>query len=341
MALVDVCVPCYRYGKYLRQCVDSALSQEGVSVRVLILDDASPDDTADVARQLMRRDGRVQYLRNAKNLGHIATYNIGLEWCRGDYNVLLSADDLLTPGALVRASGVLDARSEVGLVYGLQVIYPGDGPPPEIPLTATGGWTVVTGQRFIAGACETTHNIVPTPTAVVRTSIQKRVGGYRADLPHAGDMEMWLRVAAHSDVAAIDAYQAYYRVHPTNMNKAYSAAADHWQRKGALDAVFDQHGERIQDRLRLQRLYQQRLGESAFWSASRAWSGGDAQACRELLDTSVRLWPDVHRTPAWARFRWKRRLGALARLIEPHVDHARMRARGGSRPNSISAAGPA
>jgi GT2 family glycosyltransferase len=45
LSSVDVVVPSYRYGRFLRQCVESVLSQEGVDVRVLIIDDASPDDT--------------------------------------------------------------------------------------------------------------------------------------------------------------------------------------------------------------------------------------------------------------------------------------------------------
>ena len=86
MARVDVIVPCYNYGHFLEGCVESALRQEGVDVRVLIIDDASPDDTEVVGRRLAERDPRVTYRRHAVNQGHIATYNEGLlEWADGDY----------------------------------------------------------------------------------------------------------------------------------------------------------------------------------------------------------------------------------------------------------------
>ena len=55
MSSVDVVVPCYRYGHYLRQCVQSVLDQSVRDVRVLILDDASPDDTEEVGRALATR----------------------------------------------------------------------------------------------------------------------------------------------------------------------------------------------------------------------------------------------------------------------------------------------
>ena len=80
MARVDVIVPCYNYGRYLGGCVRSALDQGGVDVRVLVLDDASADDTEAVGRRLAERDRRVGYRRHPANRGHIATYHEGLDW---------------------------------------------------------------------------------------------------------------------------------------------------------------------------------------------------------------------------------------------------------------------
>jgi cellulose synthase/poly-beta-1,6-N-acetylglucosamine synthase-like glycosyltransferase len=115
---VDVFVPCYRYGHFLRQCVESVLSQSGVSVRVLIIDEASPDNTAEVAAALASEDPLVSFIRHIENKGHIATYNEGIEWASADYMLLLSADDYLLPGALSRAAELMDAHPEVGFTFG-------------------------------------------------------------------------------------------------------------------------------------------------------------------------------------------------------------------------------
>ena len=96
---VSVIVPCYRYADVLEGCVSSILEQEDVDVRVLILDDCSPDDTPAVASRLAAADPRVEYRRNEQNLGLIGTANAGLQWADGDYVVLISADDVLVPGA--------------------------------------------------------------------------------------------------------------------------------------------------------------------------------------------------------------------------------------------------
>src|SRR5207245_10444433 len=103
MRRVDVIVPCYNYGRFLPSCINSVLSQEGVEVRVLILDDASTDGSGDVAEELAEQDRRVTVRRHRTNRGHIATYNEGIEWVAGDYTLLLSADDMPTDGALGRA----------------------------------------------------------------------------------------------------------------------------------------------------------------------------------------------------------------------------------------------
>src|SRR5437879_1536330 len=117
MSRVDVIIPCYNYAHYLRSCVESVLTQP-VDVRVLIIDDASPDDTTAVAASLAAADSRVEYRRHDVNRRHIATYNEGLDWASGDYTLLLSADDLLVPHALARAVHLLDSRPEVGFAYG-------------------------------------------------------------------------------------------------------------------------------------------------------------------------------------------------------------------------------
>src|SRR5215831_3479097 len=120
MTSISVLIPCYKYGQFLEEAVASVLDdQAGVDVRVLIIDDASPDDSAEVARKIAARDSRVEVSVHATNKGNIATFNEGLlEWADGDYCILMSADDRLTPGALQRASDLLDAHPGVGFVYG-------------------------------------------------------------------------------------------------------------------------------------------------------------------------------------------------------------------------------
>jgi len=84
----------------------------------LVIDDASPDNTAEVATALAREDPRVTVIRHATNKGHINSYNEGIEWALGITCCFFSADDYLLPGALSRAADMMDANPEVGFTFG-------------------------------------------------------------------------------------------------------------------------------------------------------------------------------------------------------------------------------
>jgi glycosyltransferase involved in cell wall biosynthesis len=193
-----VVIPCYNYGHYIQHCVDSAVAQPGVSVDVLIIDDASPDGSAEVVKRVAANDPRVRAIYHERNRGHIATYNEGLFQVDGDYVVLLSADDLLAPGSLGRATALMESHPDVGLVYGPAVSF-ADVPPPPARGRAT-SWTIWRGHDWVRDRCRTGRNALLSPEAVMRTSVLHTVGGYQATLPHAGDFDVWMRAASVSDV---------------------------------------------------------------------------------------------------------------------------------------------
>jgi glycosyltransferase involved in cell wall biosynthesis len=328
MSRVDVVVPCYNYGRFLGGCVESVLSQEGVEVRVLIIDDASADETPAVAEALADRDVRVEFRRHPANRGHIATYNEGLlGWAEADYSLLLSADDLLTPGALARAAALLHAHPEVGLTFGRQIVLRSEEPPPAPPDTeGEHSCRIIAGRDFLASCCSSASNPVETPTAVVRTDVQKRIGGYRADLPHTADLELWLRFAAAGDVGVIEADQAFKRSHATSMQREYlrQDLGDLAERRAAFDAFFRGQGDDLPGRGRLERAVYRGLAMEAFWGASRAFEQGEPNRCHELLEYAVGLDRTLPGRPEWRRLRLKRAVGpAFWRRLGPWIDRLR------------------
>jgi glycosyltransferase involved in cell wall biosynthesis len=308
MASVDVIVPCYNYARFLREAVESVLIQEGVDVRVLILDDASPDNTPEVAAELCAGDPRVEYRRHPKNRGHIATYNEGIDWLAADYWLLHSADDVLVPGALARATRVMDAHPEVGLTHGWSILTP--DPKLVTAIHVTPEVTVQSGLEFIRFRCEGGHNLLETPTVVGRTAVQKSVGYFRAELPHTGDMDMWLRYAAHGSVAFIHAHQAYYRTHGGNMSGGYQAARDLEHVKLAFDAFFERHGHQIPDAAGLRRIAYKAIGDRAFGDAYRAAAARDDLSYRAYARLAGELDPGSRYALRWIKLRLKRVLGA-------------------------------
>jgi glycosyltransferase involved in cell wall biosynthesis len=312
MSRVDIIVPCYNYAKHLSACVGSVLTQSHGDLRVLIIDDCSTDHSADVATQLVSQDRRVEFLRHTVNHGHIATYNEGLAWSTGDYTLLLSADDLLTPGALRRVVRLMDAHPDVGLAYGRQVVF--NTEPPALPAHAIpyeGTWRVIPGSELIENCCAVGANPVPTPTAVLRTALLKALGGYRADLPHTADLEMWLRFAAHAPVGVLEADQAYKRLHAHNMQHGFLTApvGDLRQRMAAFEVFFRDQGRRVAGAEGLERAATRSIAGEAFWGASAAFDRGDLIRCRECLSFALELDPDLKSRPEWFRFSLKRCIG--------------------------------
>ena len=214
---VSVIVPCYNYARFLPDCLGSILVQSDVDLEVLVIDDASTDASGDIAHDLARRDARIHVIRHRENEGHIATYNHGLREVSGEYVVLLSADDLLTPGSLGRAAALMEAHPGVGFVYGRVINIVGDQTP--APRTRVRSWTIWPGELWIRRRFATSRNVIRTCEVVIRASVQHEIGGYRPELPQLGDLDMWVRAAAVSDVGYIGgADQAYYRLHSGNMH---------------------------------------------------------------------------------------------------------------------------
>jgi hypothetical protein len=307
----SVVVPCYNYAHYLPACVESILSQ-GVRVQVLIIDDCSTDDTPRVGSDLAK-DPRVTFIRHEVNQGHIKTYNEGLALATGDYTALISSDDLLTPGALKRAQAVLDAHPDVGMVYGHSLYFQSND---NLPLARTGQprLDIWKGRDWIVERCKTATSCISSPEVVVRTSLQKKLGGYRADLPHTGDLEMWLRFAAHGSVAYLAGVdQAYYRRHPASMQATTfnTDLADLVQRKAAFDAVFDNPGSAIPGGENLRRQTHRALAKEALWIA--CWSYDRRRLNQVSVDDlesfAAKTYPDARSLSEYRGLQWRRRIG--------------------------------
>lgn len=330
MSTVSIVIPCYNYGHFLPDAVNSALDeQQGVDVRVLIIDDASTDGSADVARQIADRDSRVEVLIHRQNLGNLRTYNEGLlEWADGEYTVLLSADDRLTPGALHRAADLLDARPNVGFAYGRPLHFQ-HGSTLPVARTTVSGWSIWRGRWWLERRFRDAHNCITSPEVMVRTDLQKRVGGYDLRLPHAGDIEMWLRLAAHGDVGYIrGADQAYYRVHQSNMTNSRTSLVDLQQRRLAFEVVSEHYVDAKLDLNCLSDVLHRKLAWEALWAAARAYDRGRTQLTpvNELIAFAFDCWPEAQRLAVYRGLRLRQLVGAeIMPFLQPLILSAVLR----------------
>lgn len=298
MASIDVAIPSYNYGRYLRDCVQSVLSQEGVDLRVLIVDNASTDDSPQIARELAASDSRVELCLRERNLGQHASFNQGVDWAEADYFAILCADDLLPLGALARAVAIMEQNPDVNLVYGRTEFVPSAFSPSTLALPSQpADFRIFSGQEFLEIFCRTGRSPISGPTAIVRTAAQKRAGHYLTSLPHTDDVEMWMRIACLGSVAEIDAVQLYARIHEANQSAAVSNVHS-WnlEMEQAFAAFFSGAGAALGQARRLHRMACRSLAHRAYWCAVSHVLRGEPGA-PDLMRFALRLRPTLALVP--------------------------------------------
>lgn len=324
-ARVSVVIPCFNYGRFLRHCVGSVLrDQPGVDVEVIIVDDKSRDDSLTMARQIeLEQSGNVRVIANETNLGHIRTYNRGLDAATAPYVLLLSADDLVTPGALTRAAELLEAEPNVGMVYGRAIEFSDKMPPSR---TDGSFWIIWRGTDWLRHRCRSGYNVIASPEVVMRASVLRATGGYRNDLPHAGDFEMWLRTSAISDVgflAGVD--QAYRRSHGRNMNRTIfhsgsdkGQLVDLKQRWLSFENVFNGVGRGLAEGAHLQEIARRTLARQALEHINYAYARGFHDfPIDDFEELAKEIDPLVEWTRQGRRVARRRRLGMTSLPLHP------------------------
>jgi len=316
----SVVIPNHDYGRFVTDAITSALDQPDVDVEVLVVDDASTDDSVEVVTALTRADPRVRLLRRRTNGGPVPTFNDGLAMASGDAVVRLDADDLLTPGSLRRALDVLQDHPEVGMVYGHPRHFRGAVP------AASGrmrGVTIWSGPTWIEERCRRGVNCITSPEVVLRGDVARATGGQRPELQHTHDMEMWLRVAATSDVARIDGPdQALHRLHPDSRMATVASGVllDLEERRSAFDLLFDGPGAALANAERLRSMAHRALAREALTRACHAYDRGKTSSVPvdQLVAFALSTLPGARGLPEWRALERRQRAGVTASRLLPH-----------------------
>ena len=201
-------VPVHNCAPYLTVALSEVVAQLGRrdDVEIVVVDDDSTDDPAAVVQRISQ--GRVRFVTNPHNLGAIGTFNHCLELASGELVHLLHGDDAVLPGFYDAMEQALADPEVVAAVCRTRFIDADGkpGPTSRSYRTGTGVWTGALESEAVS-------NRIRPPGIVVRRSVYERIGGYREDLPHAADWEMWTRVASTGPIVFIDEVLSCYRRH--------------------------------------------------------------------------------------------------------------------------------
>lgn len=178
--MISVVIPCWNHARYLPDAVGSVCANEGVEYECIVVNDASPDDTHEVAMELALKYAPVVYVNLEENRGLSGARNAGIAEAQGKYIVCLDADDKMSPRYLEAAHRFLDDGcadvAAVDAIYFGQ--YAGIAPvPDEIVLSIQ----LYTNTMNYASA--------------YRREMWKALGGYDEQMRDGyEDWEFWIRV---------------------------------------------------------------------------------------------------------------------------------------------------
>jgi glycosyltransferase involved in cell wall biosynthesis len=215
---ISVIIPCYNLAQYLTDAVTSVLQQSEQDFEVIIVNDASPDNTSEVARELALLDTRVSVINNPSNLYLAGALNTGIKAARGKYILPLDADNMIEHNTLRVLGNMLDQNADIDIAYGAVRFVLPDGITPDREVSPTG---VSPWPRDFSFDNQMRHwNQCPS-TSLYRKKVWERSGGYRTRCRTAEDADFWTRVSSlgFKPAKVTDAVTLVYRQREDSMSR--------------------------------------------------------------------------------------------------------------------------
>jgi tetratricopeptide (TPR) repeat protein len=245
---VSLIIPLYNGRRYIAETLESALAQTRPPDEILVIDDGSADDGADIASSF----ASVTVVRRPHE-GVAPTMNAGLGRAKGSLVSILDADDLLLPETLEAEVACLTERPEAALVYGQARFIdarseplPGLFPARLYPAAENFG-------RLLE------RNFILSPSGVlIRRSVIEEVGAFDQAIGHAVEYDLWLRVARRYPLACLEQVLIEYRRHPAAMTgnvgghfRGEQRAVGKYSVEETLDALQKVYPDEAEAQLRL------------------------------------------------------------------------------------------
>ena len=197
--LVTIVMPAYNAAPYIAESLDALLTEDYPQLEIVIVDDGSTDDTAEIARRYVRKDSRI-HLVTQPNSGVCSARNRGIREARGEYILPVDADDILLPGFIAWAVGQMEQYPKVKVVV----------PRAEFFGARQGEWRLPAYSPKLLAR----KNMIPA-TSLYRRSDWQRVGGYCETLQAREDWEFWINVLKEGgEVVTSPKMGLRYRIHP-------------------------------------------------------------------------------------------------------------------------------
>ncbi len=201
--LVSVIIPTYNQEKYIKKTLESVLSQTFKSIEIIVVDDGSTDETAEIVNSF--NEPRIIYIWQ-KNKGPAAARNTGIKRAQGKYIAFLDADDLWLREKLERQINFMEKNSEIGLLGTgcYEINHKGEMMSKKIFPT----------KNKILKKILIRYNPFIQSSIMLKKEIFDKKEGYNESFPQSEDYELWLRIAKNYKIANLPEYlvmKRYYK----------------------------------------------------------------------------------------------------------------------------------
>jgi glycosyltransferase involved in cell wall biosynthesis len=218
---ISVVVPCHNYGRYLPEALISLITQSRSPDQIVIVDDGSTDNSSSVIDAFARRYPDTLVLARHPNRGTVSTFNDGVRATSGDFVVILSADDRMSPTYLESLSDALATGYD--FAYARMIIF--------------GARHAVMNARPFSRALLPLGNYI-NGAAMFRRELFDAVGGFRGEFENLGreDWIFWLMAAARGYKGiAVNSCWLEYRRHPEGSRDSLRLSEVHRVHRMARD----------------------------------------------------------------------------------------------------------
>jgi len=188
---VSICIPTYNYCQYLPDALDSALTQEFTDLEIVVVDNCSNDGTPELVESYGRKDSRIVFHRNSRNLGMAANFNRSVELARGKYVKFLCADDVLEKDCVRKMVDVLDSQPDVTLVACRRSVF--DKNKRKIRTMGYSNKPFLRSGQQVTRDCYFKGNLIGEPSAVLFRRADF-VTGFDQEYHQVLDLELWFRI---------------------------------------------------------------------------------------------------------------------------------------------------
>ena len=277
MPAVSVIIPAFGHAEYIGQTLDSVFAQTFRDYEIIVVNDGSPDNTADVLRPMVSA-GEIRYFETP-NEGVAAARNFGMAKAKGEFIAFLDDDDLWPPCKLEWQVAWLLGHSEVSIVSGyvteIEAKHHLDDVPFKSPVSNCERMTEVHFEDFFR-SCP----FASPGQTLIRAELATELGGFRSAYWGADDYDFWIRASRSGRIAILSLPALLYRCHAGGASEDFCRMLRSCRRvlsdnlkgvKGLQRFKLSLHGQRWLFNYAGWRLANQLKSELAQGKVSKAW----------------------------------------------------------------------